>query len=424
MNIRGQNCSGGPGFGAYWKTGIVLLWLIVVGGCRESELVRPTPQMGAAKRFWVRVLLLDEVGDCRLRVGSGFRVINGQTQRTEAWFGQTSAPVNIEILGGRVVVGGQVVGGGEVIILPDKPHIFELNGSRYRGKLKLVISADRSSFDAINLVPLEPYLAGVIGAEMPYYWEPAALQAQAIAARTYCLYIKKRFGGGRNWDVKPTVAHQVYLGVSAETAQVWDAVYKTFGEVLVCNRPDGSEGIFPAYYSSTCGGYTENSKYVFGDSFASLVGVRCPYCKYVAKRSFFFWPVAEFDKAGVTRKLLRRYPKLKGLGEITNIIAARQSNYDGFSRLTSVKLLGSKGKSGFLRAEDLRLTIDPTGHKIRSTICQIKSRGNKWAFLSGRGYGHGVGMCQCGAQGMARKGKSARAILLYYYPGSKIVLLY
>lgn len=411
------------GFGPYWKTGIVLLWLIV-GGCRERGLVRPTPQMSAAERFWVRVLLLDEVSDCRLRVSSGFCVINGQTQRAEGWFGETSGPISISMSGGRVVVGGQVVRGAEVIILPDKPHIFELNGSSYRGKLKLVISADRGTFDAINLVPLEAYLAGVVGAEMPDYWEPAALEAQAVAARSYCLYIKKRFGGRRNWDVKPTAAHQVYQGVSAESAQVWGAVYKTFGEVLVCRHADGSEGTFPTYYSSTCGGYTENSKNVFGDSFEPLVGVRCPYCKDVAKPRFFFWATVQFDKAGVTRKLLRRYPKLKELGEITNIIAAKQSNYDGFSRLTSVKLLGSKGKSGFLRAEDLRLTIDPTGHKIRSTICQIKSRGNKWAFLSGRGYGHGVGMCQCGAQGMARKGKSARAILLYYYPGSKIVRLY
>jgi stage II sporulation protein D len=133
--------------------------------------------------------------------------------------------------------------------------------------------------------------------------------------------------------------------------------------------------------------------------------------------------MAQFDKAIVGTKLVQKYSRLKQLGEITNIIPTRQSNYGQFSRLTLVKLLGSTSKSDSLRAEDLRLTIDPTGNKIKSTICQIINMGDKWAFLSGRGYGHGVGMCQCGAQAMARGGKTARDILSYYYPGSRILTI-
>jgi len=437
MKFGKQNCLAGFHFATYCKDpkrvflrlgvlkiGTLLLWLIIMGGCTERQLTRPTPQMDAAERFWIRVLLLDNIAGCTLRAASPFSVINAQTRRTEGRFEQSDRPIKINISVGGIGVDGHVVSSGEVIILPDKPHIFSLNGRAYRGKLKLIINADGNSFDAINLVPLEPYLAGVVGAEMPYYWEPAALQAQAVAARTYCLYIKRRFGSNRNWDVRPTAAHQVYLGVGGESGQVWDAVYKTFGQVLVCNHGDGTKDIFPAYYSSTCGGHTENSKHVFGDSFEPLAGVRCSYCKDVAKPKFFSWPMAQFDKGNVSAKLLRKYPTLKRLGAITNISAVRQSNYEEFSRLTSVKLLGSSGKSDFLRAEDLRLTIDPTGNKLRSTICQIVSMGDKWGFLSGRGYGHGVGMCQCGAQGMARKGKKARQILLHYYPGSEIVRVY
>jgi stage II sporulation protein D len=88
-----------------------------------------------------------------------------------------------------------------------------------------------------------------------------------------------------------------------------------------------------------------------------------------------------------------------------------------------VKLTGSNGKSDLLRAEDFRLTIDPTGRKFKSTICQIANLGGKWAFLSGRGWGHGVGMCQCGAQAMARRGRTARQILSHYYPGSRILTI-
>ena len=403
---------------------IFLLWLVTLGGCKARQLIRTTPQMDIEPEFWVRVLLLDNTKACTLMTSSSFTVLDPQTQTTKAHFGQLDAPTNVEIAAGRIVIGGQTFTGSEVIILPDTPHIFNLNGDDYRGKLKLILNSDGNSFDAVNLVPLEPYLAGVVGAEMPDYWEPAALKAQAIAARTYCLYIKRQFGGNRTWDVRRTQANQVYLGVAAESAQIWDAVNRTSGQVLVCKQTGGTEKLFPAYYSSTCGGHTENSKNVFGDSFEPLVGVPCPYCKDVAKPSFFFWPMAQFDKTSVTARLLKRYPKLKQLGEITNISPDKQSNYGKFSRLTLVKLLGSTGKSDFLRAEDFRLSIDPTGRKLKSTICRIISMGDKWAFLSGRGYGHGVGMCQCGAQAMARQGKTARYILFYYYPGSNIVRVY
>ena len=119
-----------------------------------------------------------------------------------------------------------------------------------------------------------------------------------------------------------------------------------------------------------------------------------------------------------------KYPKLKELGDISAILPARQSDYPDFSRLTFIKLVGSTGKNDFLRAEDLRLTVDPTGNKIRSTICKIVMMGDKWVFSSGRGFGHGVGMCQCGAEGMARQGKTAEQILYYYYPGSKLIRVY
>jgi stage II sporulation protein D len=89
-----------------------------------------------------------------------------------------------------------------------------------------------------------------------------------------------------------------------------------------------------------------------------------------------------------------------------------------------VKLTGTNGRSEFLRGEDLRLTIDPAGNRIRSIACKIAIIEGKVAFLAGRGFGHGVGMCQCGAQGMAMQGKTAGEILQHYYPGSKLVKAY
>ena len=246
------------------KKAILLLLLLILGGCKRRQLTTPTVQMDIEPQFWIRVLLLDDVTAFTLKTASPFSLINDQTdpqtQNIEARFNQINVPLSLELTNGRITIGGQTFANDKVVIFPDDPYIFNLNGSDYRGKLRLIINPDGNSFDVINLVPPEPYLAGVVGAEMPGYWEPEALKAQAIAARTYCFYIKNRFGTNRDWDMKQTAAHQVYRGLSAESAQIWYAVNETKGQVITCKQSGDLEEIFPAYYSSTCGGHTENSK--------------------------------------------------------------------------------------------------------------------------------------------------------------------
>ncbi len=400
-----------------------LLCLATISGCGARPTLTTTSQMNTEQKFWVRVLLLDNAGSCSLKINRPFTVSDPQTNTELAHFKRLKKAVNVTISNGQITIADRTFEASRITISPEKPYIFNLNGSDYRGKLSLITNSARNSFSAINFVPLEPYLAGVIGAEMPDYWEPAALRAQAIAARTYCLYIKKHFGLTRSWDVSKTTANQVYLGVKAESSQVWNAVNGTAGQILVCSREPYSEEIFPAYYSSACGGHTENSQNVFGDSFEPLCGVPCPYCIDIARPDNFFWPMVQFDKIYVTQKLLQKYPKLEQLGEIKNIEPSKQSSYERFSRLTMLRLTGSAGADS-IRAEDFRLTIDPTGQRIKSMVCSVVGTGDKWAFLCGRGYGHGVGMCQCGAQGMARQGSSTEEILIYYYPGSKLAKVY
>lgn len=407
---------------------VLVFGLSILGGCKSRQYTTPTIQMDMDARFWVRVLLLDGVKSCAFKTISPFSVSKGppipQTQTARIRFDNVNVPVSIGLTNGRISVDGQSFMSREVILLPDDPYVFSLNGNDYRGNLKLIVNADGSAFDAINLVPPEPYLAGVVGAEMPDYWEAEALKVQAIAARTYCFYIKKRFGVNRNWDVKQTAASQVYRGLSAESTRVWKAVNQTRGKVLTCKHADANDDIFPAYYSSTCGGHTEDSVNVFGDSFAPLTGVPCPHCEKVAAPKLFFWPMIRFHKAEVEAKLFGKYPALKNLGKIARIGPAGQSDYEEFSRLTRIEIVGSNGQSDFLRAEDFRLTVDSTGRKLKSSICKIMNWDNSWAFLSGRGWGHGVGMCQYGAEGMARNGDSTEEILAHYYPTSKIKSIY
>jgi len=168
-----------------------------------------------------------------------------------------------------------------------------------------------------------------------------------------------------------------------------------------------------------------SSKNVFGgEEFESLQGVPCPYCQEIAKPGGFSWPMVKFNKAETYEKLVQKYPTLKKLGKIEDISPLKQSNHGNFSRITMVKLTGANGQSDSLRGEDLRLTVDPSGRKFKSTICEIENFPNSWAFFGGRGWGHGVGMCQCGAQALARRAETMKQILYYYYPNSKIRTLY
>ena len=215
-------------------------------------------------------------------------------------------------------------------------------------------------------------------------------------------------------------AHQVYRGLRAESASVWAALKATTGQVLSVPSDSVSLQLCPAYYSAICGGHTEDSGHVFGTSGPSLAGVPCPYCRVVAPVRQFYWPMVILDKEEVNRRLLRRYPNLQALGRITAIIPIRQSTYSEFTRITRVELTGDTGRKDNLRAEDLRLALDPSGRLLKSTVFVVKDRGQQWSFQQGRGWGHSVGLCQCGAQSMARRGKSAYEILNYYYPDTVI----
>lgn len=407
----------------------VLGLAFVLAGCERREIVRPTPQMEADARFWVRVLLLAGSTECVLAAPSGLRVSRyGADSPTGFGNGdvvEVPTPMRVTLANGRLLFGGSPQSGRSVVVGTPPPYVFSLNGKNYRGRVRLTIDPGNETFSVINLVPLEPYLAGVVGAEMPSYWETEALKAQAIAARTYCLYTKDRFGAGRAWDVSSTQASQVYRGVEAESARIWKAVTSTNGKVLTTrDETAGPDKLFPAYFSAICGGHTEDCRHVFGEAFGPLQSVPCPYCKDAARLGLFFWPMAQFDRQTVTRQLVGRYASLEALGEIKDIVVVDKSDYGSFARLTNIRLVGATGKADTLRGEDLRLSLDPSGRKIQSTVCQIVPWGDGWAFLSGRGWGHGVGMCQYGAEGMARLGQNAEAILQHYYPGSAIENIY
>ena len=393
--------------------------------CRRKKAVTgPSAMPDLKTQPSIRVLLLDDVSEFIFSCDESITIKDSGAQLRLNRFGAADEPAPVSLVEGKVSFGRWSCSAGQLNIVPDSNGIVSVNGRRYRGQLQLVTAHDGNSFDVVNVVAVEEYLAGVIGAEMPSYWEPQALEAQTIAARTYCLYIKRQFGANRHWDVRRTAANQVYNGVSEESQAVWRAVGQTAGKVLVCKQPDGKQDIFPSYYGSICAGHTENSENVFGDEYKPLKGVACKYCAKIAKRDFLNWPSVYVPKAKLYSTLVARYPSLKKLKNIEEITAISSSRYDGLTRITRIKLTDSNGVSDTLRAEDFRLAVDPSGHKIKSAAFEIQNAGGRWAFANGKGYGHGVGMCQCGAEGLARKGRTTEQILSFYYPGAKIKKLY
>lgn len=291
---------------------------------------------------------------------------------------------------------------------------------RYQGSLRCSMS-EAGGFELINVIDLESYLHGVVLNEMPGWFSPAALRAQAIAARTYALYQSSIRARNRNWDLVATEGSQVYGGLAGQdrAREGIEAVDSTRGVVCVWDGGDGPR-IFCTYYSSTCGGRTQPVSALRNDqAIPPLIGnVPCTYCR---NSKYYRWGPERILKSAAGQAVGERYPRVKELGPIETVEVV-ETTTDG--RALRIRMTGRAGQSVMLRAEDFRLAVDSTGRVIRSTHFQLLPDGDSLIFADGQGYGHGVGMCQWGADGLAREGRSAEEILSYYYPGSRLISAY
>ena len=316
-------------------------------------------------------------------------------------------------------------GQGPVVIRPESNGAFVVwNGKRYRGEL--VISATDSGLLVVNRLAMDDYLRGVVPLEIGgnrTAAEFAAVQAQAVAARTYAY---KHVNEVRAFDMYATVQDQVYGGVDAEKPQTDSAIMTTADVVVLYN---GQPITTP--YHSTCGGSTAGVSEVWYDQpdqpYLRPVSDRVPgtdhfYCDSSPR---FSW-TQSFDGPGlraVMEKYLSVYAKApkSGVGRITDI---REQGRTASGRLAALSVQTDSG-SYTLRGNDIRFVLrDPKGVILNSTYFAFttETSGGEVSRLNinGRGYGHGIGMCQWGAIGRARAGQNYRTILETYYPGTTI----
>jgi stage II sporulation protein D (peptidoglycan lytic transglycosylase) len=315
-------------------------------------------------------------------------------------------------------------GTGPLIVRPDANGPFVVwSAKRYRGEL--VISATDSGLLVVNRLSMDDYLRGVVPLEIGNRTaaEFAAVQAQAVAARTYAY---KHINDTRAFDMYATVQDQVYGGVDAEKPQADTAIMTTADVVVLYN---GQPITTP--YHSTCGGSTAGVSEVWYDQpdqpYLRPVSDRIPgtdhfYCDPSPR---FSW-TQSFDGPAL-RAVVEKYMALytnapkTGVGRITDI---REQGRTPSGRVAALTVQTDSG-SYTLRGNDIRFVLrDPKGAILNSTFFTFsrEASGGEISGLTvnGRGYGHGIGMCQWGAIGRARAGQNYRTILETYYPGTTI----
>ena len=273
-----------------------------------------------------------------------------------------------------------------------------INGKPYRGIAE--ISFNDRGLLAVNELPLEDYLVGLINCEISSAWPIEAIKAQAVIARTYAV---NRRESRRNalYHLESSVIDQVYNGCEIEDNRARRGVSETAGEVLTYNG-----AVIQAFYHSNCGGKTEAAENVWGTSIPYLKGVDCQYCQVS--------PSTAWDQKLTLKEI---EDKLRAAGYkaagLTDIRAGVRNNRGRLKNVVAVTQRGEVAVPG----DQFRKAV---GYGvIKSTNFTVRVVNNDVLF-SGLGNGHGVGLCQWGAKQRALEGFSYAEILSYYYPGTEL----
>lgn len=340
----------------------------------------------------------------------------------------TTATVSGGPSGLRIRLAGATVSGGAQLDLTpaDSGAAVRINGREYRGRFQL--SAEAAGVSAVNLLDVEQYLDGVVGAEMGKRTELEleALRAQAVISRTVALKALGRWRL-RGYDLVATVADQAYAGIGFETPVSNRAVEETRGEVVTWQGQ-----VIDAFFHSTCGGRTADGTEVFA-------GADRPYLRSIhdvdelgrvwcSISPRFHWQESWTGDA-LRRTLAETLPAAGGSAELARTLQdLRVVDRTATGRVAHLSIRGERAgltvtgpvarlllrsaDGSILRSANFTLQLTRSGARVVQLVAQ------------GSGAGHGVGMCQWGALARSRAGASYQAILSAYFPGTEITRTY
>lgn len=281
--------------------------------------------------------------------------------------------------------------------------------TRYRGNLEFLV--DNGKLSVINELNIEDYLCGVVPCEVIPSWPEEALKAQAVAARNYAMQ-RIEASRGDKFNLSADQYSQVYGGYDAETKATNQAVRDTSGIVMM------SKGeLITAFFHSSSGGFTENSEDVWKNPLSYIKGKADPFDK---NDKHYNWQVS------YTNEQLSELMKKAGypIEEVTDMeIAERTSSGARVKKLvvTGINENEKPVKIEIYNADQVRIVLG-----LKSALFDMDKSYDKDGKLvrvkiTGSGYGHGLGMSQYGACGMAYQGYNYQAILQYYYSGVSLV---
>lgn len=293
----------------------------------------------------------------------------------------------------------------------------------------LLLQPRERELNVVEVMPIETYLPGVLAKELYADWPLETFRAQAVAARTYAMHERSRArSSGRSYDVESTTLDQAYDGLTKNTRAL-DGVRQTRGWVI----GDGGD-LLRAYYSSTCGGRQASAAEVWpttnGFEF-NLAGPlqatnrRAWYCQ---TSPLYRWEVRR--PVDALSRRIRAWGKSAGhpvrnLGELRSVSVVELNEVD---RPQVYELTDHKGKRYRLKGEELRVACNTSVRGLPSI--KSKTRVNSGdvtmefrrgtVTIEGRGFGHGVGLCQFCARGMGSSGIGWRDMIAAFYPGSSL----
>lgn len=274
---------------------------------------------------------------------------------------------------------------------------------RYRGFIDVNLDGNQKFF-VVNRLDVEDYIRGVLYHEVSHRWPLEALKVQAVAARSYAIYQMKR-NAAREYDVTNDIYSQVYGGRTSERYRTNLAIDRTRAQVLTFKGE-----VLPAYFHATCGGHTEDVREVWKhEGLTPLYGVRCMYCR---GSPHYFWK-RNFRLKDFQDKLNAKGYKIGMIADI-NVVARDKSD-----RIQFLLIADREGKQITISGKDFREIVGP--NVVRSNNYYVVMKGY-FCDLLGKGWGHGVGMCQWGAEGMAGQGFNYEKILQFYYPGAELTV--
>ncbi len=360
---------------------VLITFLIIISGCTPSQkYLEKHGQSVADSSAKIKVNILKTGYPVTVAAKSKIRVINLRTRETLL----DAKNKKMTFVPDRLTNNVLIESWDAPLIVNDKP---------YRGTIQLHNVAGK--IYVVNVVTMEEYLYSVVASEMSPSWPLEAIKSQAVAARSYAYYHLQNKKPNSIYDLDSTTKFQVYKGMSVEGELSNQAVRETRGVIMSYeNKP------ILALFHSTSGGQIIDNIYVWnGEDLPYLEDKKIPYGK---SSPHYNWQT-QITLLEIQKLLDRKY---QNIGPVSNLTFKKHNE-----RVVEVIITHRNGRVK-MTGNEFRMMF-PNG-KVKSQLFTARKTGTGLT-LYGRGWGHGVGMCQYSAKEMAEKGAQYKDILNYFY---------